>query len=131
MLRTDSVRSETLPESRSSLRHPPKLSRLPATTDCSEFPVPGLCRARSASAVEIGLLAAFEHLLRRDGREEMHGPGDDPGPAGLVAGAEAGAVVAVEVFVEQEAIAPVRVVLELLRRRRRRAPAVLVVAGRC
>src|SRR5206468_8865178 len=44
----------------------------------------------------------------------MHHAGDDSRPAGLVARAEAGPVVAVEVFVEQQAIAPVRVVLELL-----------------
>ena len=47
-------------------------------------------------------------------REQVHEPGDDAGPAGLVAGAEAGAVVAVEVLVEQQAVAPVRIVLELL-----------------
>ena len=35
-------------------------------------------------------------------REEMHEPGDEAGPAGLVAGAQAGAVVAVEVLVEQD-----------------------------
>ena len=33
---------------------------------------------------------------------------DRPGPAGLVAGADAGAVVAVEVLVEQQVVAPVR-----------------------
>src|SRR5262245_21679731 len=36
------------------------------------------------------------------------------GPAGLVAGAEAGAVVAVEVLVKEDQVAPVRVALELL-----------------
>src|SRR5262245_37592528 len=39
--------------------------------------------------------------------------GDQPGPAGLMAGAEAGAVVAVEVFVEPDEIPPVRVGLKL------------------
>ena len=37
------------------------------------------------------------------------------GPTGLVAGADAGAVVAVEVFVERHEIAPMRVVLKFLR----------------
>src|SRR5437879_4192847 len=38
-----------------------------------------------------------------------------PGPAGLMAGANAGPVVAMEVLVEQDEIPPVRVHLELLR----------------
>ena len=38
--------------------------------------------------------------------------GDQAGPAGLMAGAEPGAVVAVEVFVEQDQVAPVRIGLE-------------------
>src|SRR5262249_25485078 len=50
----------------------------------------------------------------RHGREQVHGPGDDAGPAGLVAGPEAGPVVAVEVLVEQDEVPPVRVGLELL-----------------
>ena len=37
---------------------------------------------------------------------------DQAGPAGLVARAEAGAVVAVEVLVEEQQVAPVRVLLE-------------------
>src|SRR5689334_19882921 len=61
---------------------------------------------------ERGLLAHLQHLLGRGGGEEMHEPGDDPGPAGLVARAEAGAVVAVEIFVEVQAVAPVRILLE-------------------
>src|SRR5262249_26562216 len=54
-----------------------------------------------------------ENLLRRGGREEMHEPSDNAGPAGLVAGAEAGSVIAMEVFVEQNQVAPVRVLLKL------------------
>ena len=50
--------------------------------------------------------------------EQVHQPRDDPRPAGLVTGAEAGAVVAVEVLVEQDVVTPVRVVLELLASRR-------------
>ena len=44
---------------------------------------------------------------------------DQPGPAGLVRGAEARAGVAVEVLVEHEVVAPVRIVLELRDRCRR------------
>jgi hypothetical protein len=44
--------------------------------------------------------AEFEKLLGGVGRERMHGPGDDARPASLVAGAEAGAIVTVKVFVE-------------------------------
>ena len=44
--------------------------------------------------------AELEELFGRDRREQVHQPGDDPGPAGLMAGAESGPVVAVEVLVE-------------------------------
>src|SRR5262245_57058688 len=46
----------------------------------------------------------------------MHSAGDDPGPSRLMTGTDAGAVVAVEVLVEEQEIAPVRILLELLRR---------------
>ena len=39
--------------------------------------------------------------LRFELAEQLDQAGDDPGPAGLVAGADAGAVVAVEIFVQQ------------------------------
>src|SRR5262245_6627242 len=65
-----------------------------------------------------GRLAHLEELLGRTGGEQVHAAGDDPGPAGLMARAEPGAVVAVEVLVEQDEIAPVGVLLEL------RAPSV-------
>src|SRR4051794_25635532 len=60
------------------------------------------------------VLADVAHLIRRRGGEEMHGARDRSGPAGLVIGAQAHAVVAVEVFVELDVIAPVGIVLELL-----------------
>src|SRR5262249_60394140 len=44
----------------------------------------------------------------------LRGLGPDPGPAGLMARADPGAVVAVEVLVEEHEVAPVRVVLEFL-----------------
>ena len=40
--------------------------------------------------------------------------GHEPGPAGLMAGAQPGAIVAVEVFVEEDVVAPVGIGLELL-----------------
>src|SRR5918995_3958106 len=52
--------------------------------------------------------------------------GDRAGPAGLVRGADAAAVVAVEVFVEQHVVPEVRIVLQFRMRAERRAPAVLV-----
>src|SRR5215471_383145 len=70
-------------------------------------------------------LAQIEELLGRAGGEQMHAAGDDPGPAGLMARAEAGSVVAVEVLVEQDEIAPVRVLLELARSPIHRSPPVL------
>ena len=48
--------------------------------------------------------------------------GDQPRPPRLVRRAEAGAVVAVEVFVEEDEVPPVRVGLELLRSAVDRAP---------
>src|SRR5437773_10573652 len=68
-----------------------------------------LATRRLLDFLEGGLVAAFEELLGRDGCKYMHGAGDDARPSRLVARAEAGPVVAVEVFVEQEIVAPVRV----------------------
>src|SRR5436309_9342780 len=65
--------------------------------------------------IGVGPLAELQRALGIDGGEEMHDAGHDSGPARLVAGAEAGAVVAVEVLVEQDAVAPVRVLQELPR----------------
>src|SRR5262252_7181000 len=60
-----------------------------------------------------GGLAELERLLGRGRREEVHGARNDPGPASLVTGAEAGAIVAVEILVEEEIVAPMRIFLEL------------------
>src|SRR4029077_10050331 len=76
---------------------------------------------RPATRLEIRPLSAFQGLLGGQGREQVHSPGDDSGPAGVVAGAQASPVVAVEILVKQEAIAPVRVVLELTGTSRERA----------
>ena len=59
-----------------------------------------------------GDFAQGEHLLRAGRRKQVHDPGDDAGPSGLMAGAQAGAVVTVEVLVEEEEVAPVRILLE-------------------
>ena len=84
--------------------------------------------ARSARR-GIRLLPSLHRLLGREGREQVHQAGDDPRPAGLVAGPEPGAVVAVEILVEQEAVAPVRVLLEGRVAAEDRAAAVRVPAG--
>ena len=67
--------------------------------------------------------ARAENLLFAALLEQL---GYQAGPAGLVAGAEAGAVVAVEVFVEQDVIAPMRVGLELVGAAEHGTAAVLV-----
>ena len=57
---------------------------------------------------------------------ELDALGHQPGPAGLVAGAQPCAVVAVEVLVEEDVIPPMRIGLELLRAAVNGSPAVLV-----
>ena len=57
--------------------------------------------------------------------------GDERGPAGLVARADARAGVAVEVLVERNQVVPVGIGLEQLRRAEHRPATTLVLAGRC
>src|SRR5262249_43281281 len=78
------------------------------------------------SKMEGGHFAGIEDLLRHAGLEQLQEAGDAPGPAGLVAGAEARPVVAVEVLVEQDQVAPVRVLLELPRSPVNRSPSISV-----
>ena len=54
-----------------------------------------------------------QELLRGRVPEDGDQGGDQPGPAGLVARSDAGAIVAVEVFVEQDQVPPVRVLLTM------------------
>src|SRR5262245_26554127 len=54
------------------------------------------------AAFKVGRLPAGEGPLGSQGREEVQGPRDDPGPAGLVARPETGPVVPVEILVEQQ-----------------------------
>ena len=66
----------------------------------------------------LSLSSSFSTLL-----EQLR---DERGPARLMAGSDASAVVAVEVLVEQNQIAPVRIVLERLDAAEHRTPAILV-----
>src|SRR5262245_38953672 len=59
--------------------------------------------------------AECEEFRCRAGCEQMHASGNDPGPSRLVVGAETSPVVTVEVLIEQDEIAPVRVLLKLPR----------------
>src|SRR5262245_27561386 len=77
-------------------------------------------------SLEHGSPAPCEEDLQREARKQMHDPGNGTGPTRLVAGAEAGAVVAVKVLVEQEVVAPVRVLLKLAAAPVDRPPASLV-----
>src|SRR5262249_40936607 len=69
----------------------------------------------------------FQDLLRLDRGESLHQEGDDAGPSGLMAGPDARTRVAMEVFVEQDVVAPVLIVpLTVIAMGR---PASLLVAG--
>src|SRR6476661_9002787 len=57
----------------------------------------------------------FEHRLRVDTSEQVDQRGNHAGPTGLVAGAQARSVVAVEVLVEEDQVAPVRILLKRFR----------------
>src|SRR5215468_4042132 len=70
--------------------------------------------------------ADLEELLGRAAPEQMHPSSDQPGPPGLVARAEACPVVAMEVLVEEDEVAPVRIVLELGGAAVHRPPAIRV-----
>src|SRR3954451_4390245 len=68
----------------------------------------------------------FQEALGVQEAVELDGHGDEAGPAGLVARAQPGAVVAVEVLVEEQVLAPLRVGLEPLRPAEDRPPALVV-----
>src|ERR1700722_1770977 len=57
----------------------------------------------------------FQHGFSVDPPEQVEQGGDKTCPARLVTGPEAGAVVTVKVFVKQDQVAPVRIVLEFFR----------------
>ena len=56
----------------------------------------------------------FEKALGIEVAEYLDQSRHHTGPTGLMTGADAGAVVAVEIFLEQQMIPPVRIRLELL-----------------
>src|SRR5262245_14477775 len=60
----------------------------------------------------------------------MHRPRDEAGPAGLMARANARAVVALEILVEEQTITPVRVLLESLIPAKHRAASVGIAEKR-
>src|SRR6185369_15220838 len=57
---------------------------------------------------------SLEPIRRAPTSEHIKSASDDPSPSGLVAGSQSGAVVAVEIFEEQNIVFPVRVFLKLL-----------------
>ena len=86
---------------------------------------PGVGRPRYSRSlpIERGLLAHFQRALGIQDAVELDELGDESGPARLVTGAQPGAVVAVEVLVEEDVVAPMRIGLELLAAAVDRAPA--------
>src|SRR4051812_44174285 len=62
----------------------------------------------------------------RRGAGQLNQVGDGSGPAGLMARADTRTIVAVEEFVEQDTVAPVRIVLELVCAPEHRPAATLV-----
>ncbi len=96
----------------------------------------GHCGAGSPPTCSLTILASTRprsvssSALGVDAPEQVQQRSDQAGPSGLVAGAEAGAVVAVEVLVEQDQVAPVRIVLELGRAAVDRPPAVGIAQER-
>ena len=58
--------------------------------------------------------AAFKERLSIHPPEYLDQFRNDPGPPGLVAGADARPVIAMEILVEEEVVAPVRIGLEFL-----------------
>ena len=88
--------------------------------------MPSPARGRRLTSDEGRFLASLEQLLRIEQSEELDQLRHQSCPAGLVTRAEPRAVVAVEVFVEQDQVAPVRIVLELFRAAVDRPPAVRI-----
>ena len=85
-----------------------------------------LCRAHESAA-----FAGGQELHRVHVAKQLDHLGHQPGPACLVTGAKARAIVAVEVFVEQNVIPPVRPRLEFFRGAVRQAACLLRLAERC
>src|SRR6185369_10485360 len=75
---------------------------------------------------EHAFFSELQDVLRWRGDEQVHDSGDDAGPAALMTGAKTGAVVAVKVFVEQQVVAPLRILLEFLLAAKNGASAIFV-----
>src|SRR5215471_7258917 len=75
---------------------------------------------------DTGGFAQFEHLFGGGGGEQMHYTSNNSGPSGLMVGAEASSVVALEVLVEQDEISPMAIFLKLPVPPVHRPPSVLV-----
>src|SRR5271166_1743687 len=73
-----------------------------------------------------GRPAAFQKGLGVEVPEDFDQGRHQPGPSGLMTGADTGAVIPVEILVEQQAVAPVGIALELLGSPEYRPPAGLV-----
>jgi hypothetical protein len=63
---------------------------------------------------ERGLIAYFQSPLGIEDAVKLDEFSNKSGPAGLVAGAQPGTIVAMEVFIEEDVVAPVGIALELL-----------------
>ena len=66
-------------------------------------------RGLNVAFLKCNLLAPFQCLLGVEEPIELDGFRHKPGPAGLMTGSKSRTVVAVEVFVEQEVVVPVRI----------------------
>src|SRR5271165_2294699 len=80
----------------------------------------------SLFATKGGGPAAFQKGLCIKAPKDFDQGRHQPGPSGLMTGANTGAVVAMKVFVEQQVIPPVRIALELLGPPEHRPPATFV-----
>src|SRR5215467_3749204 len=90
---------------------------LPSETCCGHFPTLRLelwdgCAGEAPVWPGHRPLLVIEHRSGAELAEALNQPGYQAGPPGLVCGTEPGAVVAVEVLVEQDEVPPVRVLLE-------------------
>src|SRR5512133_455171 len=70
---------------------------------------------------------ALQQLCSIEASEQLAHHCNRPGPPGLMARSQPRTVVAMEIFVEQEQVAPMRVVLEFLRSTIHGAPAMIIL----
>src|SRR5215831_6476226 len=66
------------------------------------------------AAAKDGLLANLQEMLGVEEAKDLDACGHEPRPAGLVAGPQSGAVIAMKVLIEEEVVAPMGVGLERL-----------------